>query len=486
MSAETFWPKPLQVRGGTKKFLRGRPFYHDFDWCTVFPSSKPTWSRFPGLKTVGEVVAAHVPDGDWSNVFIILTTETREALVHQERDGLHYFVFDAIQLRDWKPSATTAFLGRAASTRPEMLDAYQLVKESPENLKRLMLATDPSSVLVEIRTDEARQLLPMALGVVTQALRGEQIATDGGSPSSLNAEDFDSLVRALQQILAAARGRGDISSVLAVLDDLTNEQREYFRRHPEVVKLVAEEDIDAIEVTSWAYRKQQVQLYERMLREPSEIERYKSEHGITKPGEEPAWQRYFEQNRWIFGFALNFYFNEAVDARLETFSKGGTFLEEGKRPDALMATRALIRSLCFVEIKTPRKRLMGSKYRDDVWGPSEDLAGAVAQSQKAVYRSVRALDERFRLEDAEGTEHGAPIYTVYPRSFVVIGMISEFFDADGNEKKKLITSFELYRRDLLRPEVITFDELLERARHLASPSTRGGSHKSEADGELNR
>ncbi|MGH7489071.1 MAG: Shedu anti-phage system protein SduA domain-containing protein, partial [bacterium] len=87
---------------------------------------------------------------------------------------------------------------------------------------------------------------------------------------------------------------------------------------------------------------------------------------------------------------------------------------------------------------------------------------------------------------AEGTEHGEPIYTVYPRSFVVIGMISEFFDADGNEKKKLITSFELYRRDLLRPEVITFDELLERARHLASPSMRDGSHKSEADGELNR
>jgi len=238
------------------------------------------------------------------------------------------------------------------------------------------------------------------------------------------------------------------------------------------VKVVAEEDIDTVEVTSWAYRRDQVQIYEKMLVSDKHVKEYKERHGISKPGEEPAWQHYFENNQWIFGLALNYYFNEAVlGNRLEACSKEGTFLEEGKRPDAVMATVALIRSLCFVEIKTPRKPLMGKKYRVDAWGPSDELVGAVAQSQKAVYRSVRDLKERFRLMDDEGAEFGEPIYTVHPCSFVVIDSNSEFLNEEGEDRTKLYASFELFRRGMIRPEVITFDELLARAKRLASLST---------------
>lgn len=208
-----------------------------------------------------------------------------------------------------------------------------------------------------------------------------------------------------------------------------------------------------------------------MLTSEERVKAYKEEFGISKQGEEPAWQHYFERNSWIFGLALNYHFNEAIsDKGLEVYSKGATFLEEGKRPDAVMATVALIRSLCFVEIKTPRKQLMGKKYRDDAWGPSDELVGAVAQSQKAVYRSIRDLGEKFRLMDEEGAERGNPIYTVHPRSFVIVGSIEEFLTPDGEDKSKRFSSFELYRRGLIRPEVITFDELLERAKRLSLPS----------------
>ena len=57
-----------------------------------------------------------------------------------------------------------------------------------------------------------------------------------------------------------------MSAVLSVLDGLDEEQRAYFQKNPEIVKLVAEEDIATIEVTSWAYRRCQIQVYEEMAR----------------------------------------------------------------------------------------------------------------------------------------------------------------------------------------------------------------------------
>ena len=104
-----------------------------------------------------------------------------------------------------------------------------------------------------------------------------------------------------------------------------------------------------------------------------------------------------------------------------------------------------------------------------MWPPSKDLSSAVAQSQKTVYQSIRELNERFKITSDEGAEEGNPIYTVYPRSYIVIGDRREFFDSKGADKSKMIASFELYRRDLSRPEVITFDELFERAKRLQIP-----------------
>ena len=359
------------------------------------------------MKTVGEVVEGHIHGGDWANAVIILTTGADEPVKHEELDGTHFFVFDAVRLQERRYTATTAFLGQTASSRPQMLDAYLLLKQSPETLRKAMLASNAHALLSGLSAAEANHLLPLAFGVVARAFEGAQGGAVSLHTGALTGEDFEVLIRALRRLLDIARSRGDVTAIHSILDGFTEEQRMYFRSNPDIVKAVAEEDIAAFEVTSWAYRKRQVDIYSRLLSAPEAVQAYKAEHGITRAGEESAWQYFFEHNQWIFGFALNFHFNEAVSGdRLEVYSKGGTFLEDGKRPDAVMGTVALIRSLCFVEIKTPRKQLMGAKYRDDVWAASDELVGAIAQSQKAVYRSIRELSERFRLVDSEGTEHG--------------------------------------------------------------------------------
>ncbi len=52
-----------------------------------------------------------------------------------------------------------------------------------------------------------------------------------------------------------------------------------------------------------------------------------------------------------------------------------------------------------------------------------------------------------------------------PRSFLVIGSLSEFHTVHGVNEEKY-SSFELFRRNLKSPEVVTFDELFERAKYI--------------------
>ena len=52
-----------------------------------------------------------------------------------------------------------------------------------------------------------------------------------------------------------------------------------------------------------------------------------------------------------------------------------------------------------------------------------------------------------------------------PRSFLVIGSLSEFRVAQGINEEKY-SSFEMFRRNVNAPEIITFDELYERAKYI--------------------
>ncbi|MER9185931.1 Shedu anti-phage system protein SduA domain-containing protein [Mesorhizobium australicum] len=65
--------------------------------------------------------------------------------------------------------------------------------------------------------------------------------------------------------------------------------------------------------------------------------------------------------------------------------------------------------------------------------------------------------------DVDGNPTGEILFTTEPRSYVICGSLSEFQTTPGVNDRKF-RSFELYRRNLVRPEVVTFDELYQRAR----------------------
>ena len=75
-----------------------------------------------------------------------------------------------------------------------------------------------------------------------------------------------------------------------------------------------------------------------------------------------------------------------------------------------------------------------------------------------------AIADRLADKAADGSDiPGEFTYLIRPRSFLVIGRLDELVGESGGDHEERIRSFELYRRHLQEPEVVTFDELLARA-----------------------
>jgi hypothetical protein len=85
--------------------------------------------------------------------------------------------------------------------------------------------------------------------------------------------------------------------------------------------------------------------------------------------------------------------------------------------------------------------------------------------QATVQDAVERIGRKLEVIDREGNPSGEALFNIEPRSFLIVGNLDEFVTPNGINEGKF-RSFELYRRNMRRPEVITYDELLHRARFI--------------------
>jgi hypothetical protein len=133
-----------------------------------------------------------------------------------------------------------------------------------------------------------------------------------------------------------------------------------------------------------------------------------------------------------------------------------------------MRTKGYLSSLLFGEIKTHHTDLLtATPYRPpDVYRPSLELSGAVAQIQKTIDKAVRQLQARiYSIAEDTGTPTGVDVLTVLPRQVLVIGHLSQL-EENGAFNAEKAQSFELFRRSITGLEILTFDELYERVRFI--------------------
>ncbi len=246
---------------------------------------------------------------------------------------------------------------------------------------------------------------------------------------------------------------------------LSNVQaRTLLQDNEELFAEVLKSEITKQDVVAVGYRKRQLDAFKRLLEDEGYFASVQERKQCTK---EAVWQQYFEKNPWIFGYGLSYIpLSGLTERKLEQVVHGYTVADHGKRVDALLRTRGVISSLCFVEIKTHKADLLQNKpYRPGCWAASAELAGGVSQVQGTVAMAAESIRTKLSLKDDSGMPTGEEAFNYLPKSFLVIGGLDQFVGEHGVNEDKY-RSFELYRRNTTSPEIITFDELYERARYI--------------------
>lgn len=223
-------------------------------------------------------------------------------------------------------------------------------------------------------------------------------------------------------------------------------------------------------------RKSKLLVFKALLENPQTFESARKALGQNKRPED-VWQHFFEQNQWIFGYGLKLVSCEPLDdSKLEQITSGANiFTGAGKRADGLLRTRGYISSLLFCEIKTHDKQLLsGTKYREpDVYKVSTEVSGGVSQVQKTAHKALRTIAHEFhKLYEPDGTPLRVEVSTLRPRQVLIIGNLKELTESGDINLEKSLT-FELYRKSINDVEIITFDELYERAKFIVNGDDQG-------------
>lgn len=226
------------------------------------------------------------------------------------------------------------------------------------------------------------------------------------------------------------------------------------KERPELVAEFARSQITPEDVVALAYRRDQLIIFSEMLDQGVELS-------------ENDWQNFFERNQWIFGYGLSYIFTTGLDGRsLQQTIRGSSLIAPGKIPDGIMKSRAAVSALCLVEIKKSSTQLLReNQYRSGTWAPSTELSGAVAQCQESLRAAADTFETHHHFTDEQGNPTGEELMSVQPRSFLVVGSLKQFQTENGINSARY-QAFEGFRRNLRQPEILTFDELYERARFI--------------------
>lgn len=236
------------------------------------------------------------------------------------------------------------------------------------------------------------------------------------------------------------------------------------KEKPDLLRAALENPSLGKDMRAIGFWRKSLKEFNSLLNEETYFEKRRTK--IAGKSSEKVWQNFFENNKWIFGYGLLYISPVGASNRgLEQILQSGSLLGSGARPDGVMRTRGALSNLCLVEIKIHSTPLIEKNKRGGTYLVSKELSDAVSQCQTAVSIAEESINRKFQPVDNNGFPVSDPIFSFRPRSILVIGNLSEFLGDHGVSEERF-RAFEVYRRNLICPEIVTFDELYDRARSL--------------------
>ena len=159
------------------------------------------------------------------------------------------------------------------------------------------------------------------------------------------------------------------------------------------------------------------------------------------------WQKVFWDNSIILSQVFSFpviFIEEKVYVGGKNLSNTG-----GNVVDFLLKNN-LTKNTALIEIKTPKTKIIGSKYRASVYSISADITGSIVQISN--YKDSLTKNYHSLVASMQGE-----INAFNPQCMIIAGNA----EADLTDPER-IKSFELFRNGLKDVQLITYDELFHK------------------------
>ena len=209
-----------------------------------------------------------------------------------------------------------------------------------------------------------------------------------------------------------------------------------------------------------------------------------AEASAAAGGPERAWQQLLEANPWVMGVGLGGQLLTSwEEGKLEQTVVGRSIKGVGKRADALPKHRRHRPIFGVRGDQAPQGSAAGRRIPLGLVESVEGSRRCHVQSQQTVHLASRELGDYIHDQAGDGAFLGTGTFILQPRSYVIVGSLRQLTGASGLPIPDKVRSFELFRRNLHDPEVITFDELVARAEwHVeAAVQTSGAGERQEQD-----
>ncbi|MFA6320125.1 MAG: Shedu anti-phage system protein SduA domain-containing protein [archaeon] len=202
-------------------------------------------------------------------------------------------------------------------------------------------------------------------------------------------------------------------------------------------------DIDSV-----VHKKEVVELFDKILNNESEFNKYKKEINVGK--DEEVWQRFFSENSWILG-------SDFVD-----------ILDE-RRIDVENITDYLLKSfdgfVDIVELKLPTAPFWTTEFI-----PKSELTSATMQCNRYILQTERKINDLEFNKKIQNT----PI--VKPRITLIYGRSQSW----GEKEKE---AYRVLNSSYTNVNIVTYDHLIERARRLIGMVKKSNINVEELNSE---
>lgn len=214
-------------------------------------------------------------------------------------------------------------------------------------------------------------------------------------------------------------------------------------------------------------RAEDLDCFERLLGDESFRDKYRATHNIKKSGDEAIWHHFFREHQWIFGLGLDLRFmSDLIDEpHLGIADSSG---KGSPTADYL----GLSDFTTLIEIKKPESKFFkvqkDSSSRSNTWPFTSDFIEAVSQSLAQKDSFLRSVDYEKMVFSGTIVDNER-IRTIDPKTILIYGRkdveLPMSRDVDTGIKRDTL---ERFTRDSRNLAIISFDELLDRARFIVN------------------